>query len=109
MKDFLRCRTGLVNKDVLTVLDDVYTWTPSTYQTCPGQPSDMSDEHHETARTHAYRRVRCPARDVDEISSSINHAMGLQVLLNHAEPIAQPFAVFASSLRFEIIACVNFP
>jgi KaiC/GvpD/RAD55 family RecA-like ATPase len=57
MKDFLRCRTALVNKDVLTVLDDVYTWTPLTYQTCPGQPSDMSDEHHETDRTDTDTRL----------------------------------------------------
>ena len=57
MKDFLRCRTALVNKDVLTVLDDVYTWTPRTYQTCPGQPSDMSDEHHETNRTDTDTRL----------------------------------------------------
>ena len=57
MKDFLRCRTALVNKDVLTVLDDVYTWTPVTYQTCPGQTSDMSDEHHETDRTDTDTRL----------------------------------------------------
>jgi hypothetical protein len=57
MKDFLRCRVALVNKDVLTVLDDVYTWTPVTYQTCPGQTSDMSDEHHETDRTDTDTRL----------------------------------------------------
>ncbi len=57
MKDFLRCRTALVNKDILTVLDDVYTWTPVTYQTCPGQTSDMSDEHHETDRTDTDTRL----------------------------------------------------
>ena len=57
MKDFLRCRTALVNKDVLTVLDDVYTWTPVTHQTCPGQTSDMSDEHHETDRTDTDTRL----------------------------------------------------
>ena len=57
MKDFLRCRTALVNKDVLTVLDDIYTWTPLTYQTCPGQTSDVSDEHHETDRTDTDTRL----------------------------------------------------
>ncbi len=57
MKDFLRCRTTLVNKDILKVLDDVYTWTPVTYQTCPGQTSDMSDEHHETDRTDTDTRL----------------------------------------------------
>ena len=57
MKDFLRCRVALVNKDVLTVLDDVYTWTPVTYQTCPGQTSDMADEHHETDRTDTDTRL----------------------------------------------------
>jgi len=51
MRAFARCRKALVEKDVLTVLDDVYTWTPGTYQTCPGQTSDMSDEHHAPDRT----------------------------------------------------------
>ena len=58
MKDFLRCRTALANKDVLTVLEDFYTWTPVTYQTCPGQPSDISNERHETDRTDTDTRLR---------------------------------------------------
>ena len=57
MKDFLRCRTALVNKDILTVLDDVYSWTPLTYQTCPGQISDMFGEHHESDRTDTYTHL----------------------------------------------------
>lgn len=57
MKDFLRCRNTLVNKDVLKVLDDVYTWTPVTYQTCLGQTSDMSNKHHETDRTDTDTRL----------------------------------------------------
>ena len=57
MKDFLRCRTALVNKDVLTVLDDLYTWTPVSYQTCPGQISDVSNVHHEPNRTDKDTRL----------------------------------------------------
>ena len=33
---FLRCRNALVNKGLLTVQDDIYTWTPQT----PGQVPD---------------------------------------------------------------------
>ena len=35
-KAFLRCRNALVNKGLLTVEDDIYTWTPQT----PGQVPD---------------------------------------------------------------------
>ena len=64
-KAFQRARAALVRKGELVQSNNVYTWTVS------GQPSDMSDDHHEADRTDKDTRPRaCPlsGHDVDRIS-----------------------------------------
>ena len=60
-----RAQAALVRKGELVQSNNVYTWTVSR------QPSDMSDEHHETDRTDEDTRPKaCPlsGHDVDENS-----------------------------------------